>query len=235
MKALNMGYELAEQAIKSYFAQTEHKDQEDREMMAYCQEKYSPIYAQRLAYRMMRIHINHIVVSSVLADLGQLQRDVIIRKYKYREMSAKISIALHLSINRITSVERAVQENINNMLKYILTVRDVYSRIKIANMIHIIDLRLSFLQEHPEIFPDVNRDWLMSLFICREKYRRLYSELEDVFRKATTSVHYLIIAAKIQNQSLTSKELSSICHVTQNGINRHLRTYEWDMSKYLIV
>lgn len=233
-KAFVFEYSLAEMAIKDYFAQTEDMKREKEEIMSYALEKYSPIHACRVAYRLQRRHINHIVVSSVLADLPQLHREVIIRKYKKREMSNKIAMELNVSVGKITSIERSVQKNINHMLKYTLTEQDIYSRSKVVNMVHILDIRLSYLEDHPEILPYVNKDWLTSLRICREKYRRLYTAMEEVFQKAATSLHYSIIAERLKNPSLTSKDLSSICHVPQNGINRHLRTYEADMAKYLV-
>lgn len=234
INALNMEISLPVNVIIDYFAQSDEVRNEESEIMDFCLERYSPVEFVRLAYRVQRRHINHIVVSTVLNDLPQLQRDVIIRKYKKRELSKKIVMDLSISINRVTSIEHAVHKNIFNMLKYILTVQDVYSRVKVVNMIHILDLRLSFLHEHPEIMPDVSRDWMNSLRICREKYRRLYSAMEDVFFKANNSLHYYVISEKLRNPKLTSKELSAICHVPQNGINRHLRTYENDMSKYLV-
>ena len=232
MKAFE--YSLAEMAIKDYFSQTEDMKREEEEIITYALEKYSPIHSYRVAYRLQRRHINHIVVSSVLSDLPQLHREVIIRKYKKREMSNKIAMELNISINKITSIERSAQKNINNMLKYTMTEQDIYSRSKVVNMVHILDIRLSFLEDHPEIMPYVNKDWLISLRICREKYRRLYSAMEDVFLKASTSLHFSIIAERLKDPTLTSKDLSSICHVPQNGINRHLRTYAAEMSKYLV-
>lgn len=233
-KALNLGYVLAEFAIKDYFSRTTVTDNAEAEMMQYCRERYSPLHAQRLAFRLQRRRLIHIVVQSVLASLPKIHRDVIIRKYRKREMAAKISMDLNISVARITSVERSVQDNIAHMLKYTLTVQDVYSRIKVVNMIHIVDLRLAFLEEHPEILPDVNRDWLTSLRICREKYRRLYSAMQEIMRKSESSIHCNIIAERLRNPFLTSKDLSAVCHVSQNGVNRHLRTYEEEMSKYLV-
>ncbi len=233
-KALNLGYFLAEQAIKDFFAQTNEIKQQEEEMMDFCQKNYPPIFYQRVAYRLQRRDINHIIVNAVLSSLPELHREIIIRKYKKHEMSTKIAMELNMSISRITNIERAVQDNINHMLLYTLTVKDVYSRVKVVNMIHILDIRLSFLQEHPAILPDVSRDWVKSLEICREKYRLLYSAMEDIILKADSSLHCNIIAEKLRDPSLSSKDLSAICHVSQNGINRHLRTYQDDMSKYLV-
>ena len=67
MKAFE--YSLAEMAIKDFFSQTEDMKREEKEIMTYALEKYSPIHSYRVAYRLQRRHINHIVVSSVLADL----------------------------------------------------------------------------------------------------------------------------------------------------------------------
>lgn len=233
-KALNIGCFLAEQAIKDCFAQTEAIKKHEDELMAYCREQYPPMLYQRLAYRLQRRHINHLIVNAVLADLPPIQREVIVRKYKKQEMGTKIAMNLNISISRMIAIDRAVQENINYLLMYMLTVRDVYSRIKVVNMIHVIDLRLSFLTAHPEITPDVNRDWLASLRLCRRKYRLLYSSMQEIIQNAETTLHCNIIAARLHDPSLTSKALSSICHVSQNGINRHLRTYEEEMTPYLM-
>lgn len=231
---ISCSYFAAEQAIKDYFAQTDEIKQQENELLLYCRENYPPIFYQRFAYRIQRCHVNHIIVSSVLASLSELQYEVIIRKYKKREMAAKIAIDLNISITRMTYIERAVQKNIYNMLLYILTVQDVYSPVKIINMLRVIDIRLAFLDENPGILPDVSRDWLASLYICRKKYRLLYSAMQDVIQNADTSLHCNIIAERLRDPALTSKELSALCHVSQNGINRHLRTYEEDMSKYLV-
>ncbi len=234
MKVLNLEYYLAEQAIKDYFAQNDESKQFEDEILKYSRDKYPPIYSSRVAYRIQRRHINFIIVSSVLADLPQFQREIIVRKFQKHEMSQKIALDLNISISRLSTIERSVEKNINHMLKYTLTIQDVYSHIKVANMIHILDLRLSFLDEHPEILPIVNKDWISSLHICREKYRRLYSAMQEVFIKEDSSLHYYIIATRLRDPSLSSKDLSALCHVTQNGVNRHLRTYESDMSKYLV-
>ena len=233
-KALNIGCFLAEQAIKDCFAQTEAIKKQEDELMAYCREQYQPMFYQRLAYRLQRRHINHLIVNAVLADLPPIQREVIVRKYKKQEMGIKIAMNLNMSISRMITIDRAVQENVDHMLRDMLTVRDVYSRIKVVNMIHVLDLRLGFLDQHPEITPDVNRDWLVSLHLCRKKYRLLYSAMQEIIQNAETTLHCNIIAARLYDPSLTSKALSAICHVSQNGINRHLRTYEEEMSPYLM-
>ena len=234
IKNLNFSYFLAEQAIKEFFAQTEETKRQEDELMAYCREKYPSVFYQRFSCRVQRRNIDHLIVKSVLTALPQDQCDVIVRKYKKREMITKIAIELNISISRIMAVERAVQENINNMLMYVLTVRDVYSCVKVLNMLHILDMRLSFLDENPAIMPDVSRNWLASLHICRKKYRLLYSAMQDIIQNADTSLHCNIIAERLHNPFLTSKDLSAICHVSQNGINRHLRTYEDDMSLFLV-
>ena len=159
-KVLNCGYFMAEQAIKDFFAQTEEAKREEDELLEYCRVNYPPIFSQRVAFRLQRRHINHIVVNSALVDLPQHRREVLVRKYRKREMITKIAMELNMSVSRVLSIERAAQDNISHMLLYMLTVRDVYSRVKVVNMIHILDLRLSFLEEHPEILPDVNRDWV---------------------------------------------------------------------------
>ena len=233
-KALHIGCFLAEQAIKDCFAQTEAMKKQEDELMAYCREQYPPMFCQRLAYRLQRRHINHLIVNAVLADLPPIQREVIVRKYKKQEMGTKIAMNLNISISRMIAIDRAVQENINYLLMYMLTVRDVYSRIKVVNMIHVLDMRLSFFDDNPEITPDVNRDWLASLRRYRRKYRLLYSSMQEIIQNAETTLHCNIIAERLYDPSLTSKALSAICHVSQNGVNRHLRTYEEEMSPYLM-
>ena len=234
MRCLNISYFLAESTIKDYFSYNEESKRQDEDLLAYCQEKFPPMFSLKFAYRVQRRKINHIIVRAVLASLPPLNRDVIVRRYKLREIGTKIAMDLKLSITRITLIDRAVQENLNYLLQYRLTSRDLYSRIKVVNMIHVIDLRLAFLEQHPELLPDVSRDWIESLNICREKYRLLYSAMEEIIQKADVSIMANIVSARLRNPLLTSKELSAICHVSQNGVNRYLRRYEEVMSKYLV-
>lgn len=233
-RTLNLASYLAEQVIKEHFRHSGDSEKEEREILEYCRVNFSPIHMHRVAYRMQRRYVNHIIVATILADLPKLYREIILRKYKKQDMITKISMDLNISIGRITAIDRGVQENIQDMLLYMLTRRDIYSRLKTVNMIHILDLRLSFLHAAPEFTASVSRDWIAALEICREKYRRMYSAMEEIIRKSDTSLHCNIIATKLRQPELTSIELSGICHVSQNGINRHLRTYEADMSKYIV-
>ncbi len=233
---IDLRYALGDALLKSYFNRSASQVNDMEEMLDYCRENYAPIYAQKLEYRLQRHEINNIIVDSVLCELPEEHRLIFVKKYKNHEMAQKIALDLSTSIARISSVERAVQANIVSMMLYVLTTADLYSRLKVVNMIHILDLRLSYLEYAPEFAKTcVNPVWAKSLHQCREKYRNLYSAMEDIIlRSGKNSLHCDIIAEKLKQPNLTSKELSALCHVSQNGINRHLRRYEDDMQQYLI-
>ena len=234
IQALNLSGYLAEQVLKERFLRRPDETQREKEILSYCRKNYAPVYAQKIAFRLQRRHINHINVDSVLADLPELHRQIFLRKYKKQEMLPKISIDLNLTIWQIFSIDRAVQKNIQNMLLYMLTAHDVYSRLKVANMVHILDLQLGFLEDSLEFASSVNRDWIASLVICREKYRQLYSAMETILKKSNDSWHCNILAVKLRQPNLTSKEISSICKVSQSGVNRHFRAYKEEISPYIV-
>lgn len=232
IKSINLFSDIAEIALKDRFSGF---GREDEEILSYCREHYPPIFNRRVAYRLQRRHIDCIVVDSVLADLLPTFRQVIHFKYAKKMQITKISMECGLSVVRIVALDHDVREEIRNMLLYKLTPKNLYSRSKLVNMLHILDLRLCFLEQFPEFASLVSRDWIRALEICRERYRNLYTMIEEIIRKQDIDWHCNIIATKLKYPNCTLKELSSMCHVSQSGICRHLQTFENEASEYLIV
>ena len=231
IKTINLGSDIAELALKNRFNQCT----KDEEILTYCQEHHSPSFCRRVAYRLQRRHIDNIVVDTVLADLLPTFRQVMLLKYTKKMQMIKISMECGLSVVRIVALDRDVREEIRDMLLYKLTPKNLYSRSKVVNMLHILDLQLGFLEQFPEFSAFVSRDWIRALEICRERYRNLYTMIEEILRKQDNDWHCHIIATKLKHPNCTLKELSAMCHVSQSGICRHLQTFETAASDLLIV
>ena len=231
IKSINLFSDIAEIALKDRF--NGFFGREDAEILTYCREHYPPIFNRRVEYRLQRRHIDCIVVDSVLADLLPTFRQVIYLKYAKKLQMTKISLDCGLSVVRIVALDHDVREEIRDMLMYKLTSKNLYSRAKLVNMLHILDLRLCFLEQYPEFTSVVSRDWIRALEMCRERYRNLYTMIEEIIRNKDNDWHCNIIATKLQNPNCTLKELSAMCHVSQSGICRHLQTFETEASEYL--
>lgn len=230
--SLNLFRDIEERALKNRF--NSELDQEASTIFAYCKEHYASQVVQRVAYRIHQKRIDCIAVDTVLSSLLPVCSKIMCLKYAKQMQMTKISMECGLSVARIVELDHDVREEIGDMLRLQLQRHNIYSRLKVVNMVHIIDLKLGFFQDFPEIAASANRDWISALRELREKYRNLYTMINNVIREKDSNMHCNIIATKFEYPNATRKELSAMCHVSQSGICRHLQRFEDKASTYLI-
>jgi hypothetical protein len=218
-----LGLFLAERALEMKYADTAAKITERAELKKFCIDNFSTQNVKRLYFRLQKVELNRIIVDTVLQGLSSSKRTFIIMKYKHHKTFTNISLTLEISASQLNVWNKCVLQEIRNLMFYKITTQDVFNKIKIINMIHIIDIRISFFEEYMRMSPEemsfVNKNWLNNLMSYRQKYRDLLIFLED------NAYENPIIALKIEFPHLTASKLANKCHIDLSTVSRMLKQF----------
>jgi hypothetical protein len=232
-----LGLYLAEQALKMRYLDTPEQIRERIELKEFCMQTFSSQNAKRFYLRLQKIEINQIIVDTVLNELSAEKRHFIKLKYKNNETFICISMKLNISVAQLNVWNKNILKEINNFMLYTLTAKDVFSKVKILNMIHILDVRIDFFEENFTDNKDeidfVNKRWLHALTMLRQQYRQLFNILEDFTVRRTESIGNNIIAMKIQYPIDNPSELAHKCHISVAAVSRHLKQFTDSVKKYI--
>jgi len=228
---------LAEQALHTKYADTPEIIKERAELRDFCIQNFESQNAKKLYLRLQKIEINRIIVDTVLKELPDEKRRFIELKYKHNETFISISMKLNISAAQLNIWNKAILNEIKNFMFYTLTEKDIFSKVKILNMLHIIDARIEFFEENFKAdriaIEFVNRRWLNALIILRQNYRQLLSILEDCTARRSESLRNEIIAMKVQSPTDNYSELARKCHLSVAAVSRHLKQFEDNVKKYI--
>lgn len=231
-----LGVYLAEQALKSKYQDTIKKTAERAELKAFCIQNFSSQNAKKFYLRLQKIEINRIIVDTVLKELPTEKKNFIELKYKKNETLVNISMRLNISSSRLNEWNKSILHEIKNFMFYTLTEKDVFSRAKIINMIHIIDMRVAFFEEHlsdSQNLNFVNERWLNSLIILRKKYRQLLIVIDDCTAKKEESIENYIVAMKVEHPIENASELADRCHRSVTAVSRYLKHFTYKAKQYI--
>lgn len=233
-----LGLFLAEQALKAKYQDSAAEIKERAEIKEYCLENLSSANAKKFYLRLQKMEINRIIVDTILKELPAEKRAFVELKYKNNETFVNISMRLNVSMAQLNIWNKAILNEIKNFLFYTLTEKDIFSRIKIINMIHIIDIRVEFFEKHRSEGSDtnlnfVNERWLNSLIALRSKYRQLLITLDNCMAKKSETIGNHIIATKLEHPIENPSELAARCHISVTAVSRYLKQFTHNVKKYI--
>ena len=238
----DFGLCIAEQALRRRFeiaskntsaASTKYSLQE---LLAFC--KLEPHESNLYQYylRLQRGLVDLMVVDTVLSNLPEDRQKFIHYKYELGKSNVWISTqALYINEATLIKWNREILLNIKNLLFYSLTIADVYSVMKVINMIHILDVRINTFND--EKIP-VDESWLHNLIQKRSQYKAMLNIMLESIRLASQDTdkkdtYNYIVAAKLKNSHLNGTELAQYCGVSCSTVTKHLSTYRQSMRKYI--
>ena len=207
-----------------------------QELLAFC--KLEPHDSKLYQYylRLQRGVIDLMIVDTVLNNLPEERKRFIHYKYEMGKSNIWISTqALHISEAMLIKWNREILLNIKNLLFYSLTIADVYSVMKVINMIHILDVRINTFSD--EKIP-VNESWLRRLIQKRSQYKAMLNLMMESIRYASKDTekkdtYHYIVASKLKNSYLNGTELAQFCGVSCSTVTKHLSAYRQSMKKYI--
>ena len=224
----DFGLYLAEQAVKAYFRNDGKALQ--AQMAEFCRRENSPnLY--RLYLRMQREQLNNMIVETVLRSLPELKQRFVIYRYSDEMTYLQIEARLHASSKLLNDWNKGILRSIELMLFYSLGRKDVFCRMRVVNMIHIIDLRLEAMQE--SLVP-VNQQMVAVLTERRGRYRRLLAEMDECERKAVGDTYNSIVTAKLHNHNDNYTMVASLTGYSCGCVGKNLKKFEERMVRKYI-
>lgn len=232
----DFGLCIAEQALKRRFDHGEKVPASVQNLLEYC--KLEPHESKLYQYylRFQRGIVDQMIVNTVLSNLPEEKKKFIHYKYELGKSNIWISSqALHISEAMLIKWHKEILQNIKNLLFYSLTKADVYSVMKVINMIHILDVRINTFSD--ENIP-VNEAWLRRLMQKRSQYKAMLNLMLESIRYASNDTekkdtYHYIVASKLKNSHLNGTELAQYCGVSCSTVTKHLTTYRESMRKYI--
>jgi hypothetical protein len=225
----DLGLYLAEHAIKQKY-QTQSLDYDINKVFEFCrQEHYSRnIYETYL--KLQRRKINQMVVDIVMLNLSSIQQRFVLYRYKEHRKFTWISMHLHISQNQLFGWNKSILMDIQALLSYSLADEDIFHRLKVINLLHILDFRIStFCWQNIA----VNQDWLENLKARRQKYRRLLDIMQNCINAREMSKYNYIVAMKLTYPNYNVSEIAIQCELSPATVSKKLRRYMINTKSYI--
>lgn len=224
----DFGLYLAEQAVRQHFHDEGRKL--CRQMAEFCRKE--PLSNLRRVYlRLQRQQMNSMIVESVLRSLPDLKQRFMYYRYGQEETYTRIENRLHASVKLLNEWNKEILGMVERMLFYALGKEDVYCRLKVMNMVHVLDFRINALLESGV---PVNQEWLSVLMERRGLYRRLIQEMDCCLRHAGESTYHAVVALKLLHPSDNKSEIAHRLGKGSGCVGKNLKKYEARMCRYVI-
>lgn len=224
---------LAEEALRHKFLDTELIIKNRNEMKDFCRENFDNINLQKCFLRLQRIDLDRIIIDMVLNELSYEKRKFILGKYKRNEKFIYLSMELNTSVAQLHCWDREILNEVESLMFYKLTPKDIFIRRRIINMIHILDMRINIFEKNNQLFHFVDRAWLDGLYARRKKYSKLLQIINDCVTNRKENIYNDVVATKIEFPLDNITELSKRCHVSSGGVSRHLKTFMQKVTQYI--
>lgn len=218
----NVGYFLAEQAVRCYFDNEKHGGDMDLSSVttSCCMEKF---HIANAYMEIQREAINRAFVGMVLHSLPDEQQKFI--RWRYRDSKSFISIGqqMDLPTNRLYKWNKRILSLIELFLFFSIPEDVIYHRMYLINLLHILDLRLVALDAHRDEIYAPLRSFLR---LQRKRCRSLLDYMEDVAAKTSATVYEKLVSEKLKNPNESITDMASRVHYTQSCVNKHLGQYK---------
>lgn len=224
----DFGMYLAEQAVRLYF----HGDERSRQRMAdFCRREAAEApNLWRVYLRVQRRQVDCMAVGAVLRSLPDIMQRFVYYRYGLDESYVRIEGRLHASVSLLNEWNRDFLSAVERMLFYAVGKGDVYSRLKLLNLLHVLDIRINALLESG--LP-VDAGFLAVLSARRRSCRCLVREMDACLRRAGESVYYRVVAAKLENPHSNQTEIAQRIGYSSGCVGKNLRRYEERMRRYM--
>lgn len=224
---------IAEQALRNYY--NYYKPNSDRLL-----DKITTVSSlanakeenlKRIYLRAGRILSDYRLIGGYIVSLSEAEQKFLYFRYGRNENYCWISERLYVSISSLCVWNSKFLKELSHILSYQLTLKDVFSCLRVINVVHSLDYRINMLLSNKAMVDQVFLDYLA---IKRKNYRTLMYKQNEILQSPTISLHNEIISTKLLHNNESTKILCEMLHQTRNTIGWHLRKYENEVKKYLI-
>ena len=217
----NVGYFLAEQAVRDYFEKERYGGMDFYSVTARCRTER--FHIANAYMEIQREAINRAIVGMVLCSLPDEQQKFIY--WRYRDLRSFISIGLQMDLptNRLYNWNKRILSLIELFLFYAIPEDVIYHRMYLINLLHILDLRLAALDAHRgETYASLRS------YLClqRKRCRSLLDYMEDIAGEASETVYGTLVSEKLKNPNESITDIASRVHYTQSCVSKHLLQYK---------
>ena len=218
----NVGYFLAEQAVRAYFDKKRPVENMDLHSVT-MRCRMERIHIARAYMEIQRGEINRAIVGMVLGSLPDEQRKFIYRRYMDMRSFISIGQQMNLPTNRLYAWNRRILSLIELLLFFSIPEDAVYHRMYLINLLHILDLRLVALNAHKQ---EIYSPLQSFLVLQRKRCRKLLDYMEDISADASQTVYSQLVAEKLANPNESITNMAQRVHFTQSCVSRNLIQYK---------
>lgn len=227
----DLKYFLAEQAIKEYYRPP--REIKQRKLLAdFCQTCKSPrLYSVFLS--LQREQLNRMAVEIILNTLPPEEKHFFEMRYRRGQQLIWIAEELHISVSQLSRSNRRILSDIQSILFYSLNPDDIFQRMKVINMLHILDMRIAALSRDGLV---LRKGFVDSLVVKRQNYRQLLDVMQECMTEQSESddpIRNTIVTIKLNNPTYNVSEISYASGISKSSVSRKLRKYMAVAYKYI--
>lgn len=205
----DIGGYLSEQALREYYKpKRQHAEMAQLEQFCFSRENRGIPHIYRTFLMLQRNHIDRIIVGIIIQSLSEEERHFVRYRYKNNQQIEWIAQKLHVSKAVVGRMNRRILREICTLLFYKLSEDDIFHRLKVLNMVHIMDLRIKAMIQCEHDF--VDRDWLNGLIYRRGRYRKLLDIMQECTIFKDVNDEFGLLDAPACGETLTDDELAFV-------------------------
>ena len=187
------------------------------------------IYYNNFSDRMLKIKTrlmceenNDVLVSAVLLDASDEEREFLREKYKKNKSFVSLGLKFHIHPNGLQQWRDKVLDEISQLMKFELPKEDIFSRNKIEALIYVLE-RLIYFYESYKL---TNSDELDDAKHKLEIYNDLLFTIRQILNSDSNNIGYNVIRAKVLNRNVLINELEEIVGCSSTTIYHYIHLFQ---------
>lgn len=211
---------IAESILKERYT-TEYTPEKLEKLINYIHQHLgSTKRIMQLYLKTQRLYINMLLVDTFLLELSDKEKKLLYYYYKEQQNYEWISQKLFFAKNTVFRTHQTLLEKVAKLFSFHLDPDDVFCRLRIINLLHIIDLRIESLSAASKII-QINMSLLNRLKTLRHHYRVLLDKLNSVLADEKNK-H---ITIKIKSPYYSVSEIANECGMSVSSVSRDLKCF----------
>jgi len=214
---------LAVHALRMKYLKDPLREQERKDLREYCLKNMSSQNIAKFLLKLQREDLNQIIVQFVLENQTTEKKNFIQYKYRDKMTFVKMSLLLNVTANQLHCWHKEILKEIEDIMFYKLSVKNIFSMTKLLNMIYILDKQIEFLEES---YTELLDEGVLEILIKkRNQFQTAYTTLQEHIEHPERNIKNRIVQAKTQNISASIEELADRCETSKASVSTYLQEY----------
>ena len=175
-----------------------------------------------LEMQMMCEENNDVLVSAVLLDASDEEREFLREKYKKNKSFVSLGLKFHIHPSGLQQWRDKVLDEISQLMEFELPKEDIFSRNKIEALIYVLE-RLIYFYESYKL---TNSDELDDAKHKLEIYNDLLFTIRQILNSDSNNIGYNVIRAKVLNRNVLINELEEIVGCSSTTIYHYIHLFQ---------